>query len=115
MTESEFQTLVLENQDRVYNTCLGFMKDAEEAKDMSQEVFIHVYQNIKKFKGESLLSTWIYRITVNKCLEEMRKKGRQKRAAHLEEHFRSRYSEQSTRFLPPWCSVRKSATSKNSF
>ncbi|MEP1094702.1 MAG: RNA polymerase sigma factor [Cyclobacteriaceae bacterium] len=85
MTENEFQTLVLENQDRVYNTCLGFMKDLEEAKDMSQDVFIHVYQNISKFKGESLLSTWIYRVAVNKCLEEIRRRGRQKRSVHLED------------------------------
>ncbi len=61
------------------------MKNQEEAEDMSQEVFIHVYQNIDKFKGESLISTWIYRIAVNKCLEEMRKKRRQKRAAYLED------------------------------
>ena len=61
------------------------MKNQEEAKDMSQEVFIHVYQNIGKFKGDSLLSTWIYRIAVNKCLEEIRKRGRQKRSAQLED------------------------------
>ena len=78
MTEKEFRELVIEHQDQVFNTCLGFMKNSDEAKDMAQEVFIHVYQNIKKFKGESLLSTWIYRITVNKCLEEIRKRGRQK-------------------------------------
>lgn len=61
------------------------MKNEEEAKDMAQEVFIHVHQNIHKFKGESLLSTWIHRIAINKCLEEIRKKGRQKRSAHLED------------------------------
>lgn len=77
--------MIIENQDRVYNTCLGFMKNAQEAEDMAQEVFIHVFQNIAKFKGESKLSTWIYRITTNKCLEEIRKKGRQKRSAHLED------------------------------
>ncbi len=85
MTEEDFHQLVSENQDRVYNTCLGFMKNQEDAKDMSQEVFIHVYQHMDRFKGESLLSTWIYRITVNKCLEEIRKKGRQKRSAQLED------------------------------
>ncbi|MEO9871096.1 RNA polymerase sigma factor [Ekhidna sp.] len=83
MNESDFREIVFENQDRVYNTCLGFMKNAEEAQDMAQEVFIHVYQNIAKFKGESKLSTWIYRISTNKCLEEIRKKSRQKRAGQL--------------------------------
>lgn len=81
--KTDFRNIVSENQDRVYNTCLGFMKNDVEAQDMTQEVFIHVYQNITKFKGDSKLSTWIYRITTNKCLEEIRKKGRKKRSAHL--------------------------------
>ena len=59
------------------------MKNIEEAQDMAQEVFIHVYQNISKFKGDSKLSTWIYRIATNKCLEEIRRKGRKKRSAQL--------------------------------
>jgi len=83
MNEKDFKTIVLDNQDQVYNLCLGFMKNAEEAEDMAQEVFIHVFQNMEKFKGESKLSTWIYRITSNKCLEEIRRKGRQKRTAQL--------------------------------
>ena len=85
ISDSDFREIVLENQDRVYNLCLSFMKNAEEAEDMAQEVFLHVYQNIEKFKGESKLSTWIYRITSNKCLEEIRRKGRKKRAAFIED------------------------------
>lgn len=85
MSDSDFRKVVVENQDNVYNLCLGFMKNAEEAEDMAQEVFLHVYQNIQKFKGESKLSTWIYRVTSNKCLEEIRRKGRKKRAAFVED------------------------------
>lgn len=83
MKETDFREIVSENQDQVYNVCLGFMKSDEEAQDMVQEVFIHVYQNIAKFKGDAKLSTWIYRITTNKCLEEIRRKGRKKRSAQL--------------------------------
>ncbi len=101
MTEIDFQQMVLENQDRVYNTCLGFMKNQEEAKDISQEVFIHVYQNISKFKGESLLSTWIYRIAINKCLEELRRRGRQKRSAHLEDISDPIVQNKATDFFHP--------------
>lgn len=85
ISDSDFRDIIYENQDRVYNLCLGFMKNAEEAEDMAQEVFLHVYQNIQKFKGESKLSTWIYRIASNKCLEEIRRKGRKKRAACVED------------------------------
>ena len=60
-------------QDRVYNTCLGFLKNEEEAEDVAQEVFIKVFKNMDRFKGNSSISTWIYRITVNNCLDELRK------------------------------------------
>jgi len=85
MSDSDFREIVLENKDSIYNLCMGFMKNAEEAEDMAQEVFLHVYQNIQKFRGESKLSTWMYRITANKCLEEIRRKGRKKRAAYFED------------------------------
>lgn len=101
MNASEFREIVNENQDRVYNLCLGYMKNAEEAEDMAQEVFVHVYQNLKKFKGESKLSTWIYRITTNKCLEEIRKRGRQKRSAQLEDISDSMIQNKAADFFHP--------------
>lgn len=101
MTEADFRELVREHQDRVYNTCLGFMKNQQEAEDMAQEVFIHVYQQISKFKGESLLSTWIYRIAVNKCLEEIRRKGRQKRSAELADISDESVQNQAADFFHP--------------
>ena len=66
-------------QDKVFNTCLGFLKNEAEAKDAAQEVFINIYKNVNSFKGESSLSTWIYRITVNICLGELRKTKTKKR------------------------------------
>jgi RNA polymerase sigma-70 factor (ECF subfamily) len=55
------------------------LQNMEDAEDVSQEIFITIHLNIVKFKEESSLSTWIYRITVNKCLEFIRKKKRKKR------------------------------------
>ncbi|MEP1033744.1 RNA polymerase sigma factor [Ekhidna sp.] len=101
MKEADFRDIVNENQDRVYNTCLGFMKNAVEAQDMAQEVFIHVYQNIAKFKGDSKLSTWIYRITTNKCLEEIRRKGRKKRSAQLSDISDEAIQNQAPDFFHP--------------
>ncbi len=75
----DFGTLVDQYQGLVYNTCLGFLKHAEDAEDMAQEVFIEVFRSIKKFRGEANLKTWLYRIAVNKCLESIRKSNRQKR------------------------------------
>lgn len=101
MKETDFRNIVNENQDRVYNTCLGFMKNDEEAQDMTQEVFMHVYQNMIKFKGDSKLSTWIYRITTNKCLEEIRKKGRKKRSAKLSDISDEAIQNQTPDFFHP--------------
>ena len=82
-SEEAFKSLVELYQLQVYNTALGLLRSAEEADDTSQEVFIEVYLSIGKFKGESKLSTWIYRITVTKSLELMRFKKRKKRFAPL--------------------------------
>lgn len=66
-------------QKKVFNTCLSFVPNSEDAEDLAQEVFIEVFNSIEKFKGNSKLSTWIYRIAVNKCLEFIRKKKTKKR------------------------------------
>lgn len=76
-----FKTLVEKHQQRVYNTCLGFVKNPEDADDLTQEVFIEVFRSILKFRMESKLSTWIYRISVTKSLEYLRSRKRKKRFA----------------------------------
>ena len=63
---------------RVINTCYRFLLDKEGAEDLSQEVFIEVFQSIKLFRGDAKLSTWIYRIAVTKCLDEIKKRNRKK-------------------------------------
>jgi len=78
--ESDFKGIVLAHQDRVYNTCLGFVKHEEEAEDIAQEVFIQVYESYDTFLQKAELSTWIYKITVNKCLEAIRKSKAKRRS-----------------------------------
>jgi RNA polymerase sigma-70 factor (ECF subfamily) len=63
----------------VYNLALSFLQNTEDAEDLTQEVFIEVYNSFYKFNGNSTISTWIYRITVNKALDFIRKKKRKKR------------------------------------
>ena len=81
--ETAFRDLVEQHQVRVYNTCLGLIRNEAEADDISQEVFIEIYRSIGTFRGESKLSTWIYRIAVTKSLEYIRAKKRKKRFAIL--------------------------------
>lgn len=78
---SAFGELISAYGNRVINTCYRFLLDKEDAEDVSQEVFIEVYQSIKSFRGDSKLSTWILRIAVSKSLDEIKKQKRKKRVS----------------------------------
>ncbi len=85
--ESAFTKLVDEYQDMVYNTALGIVQQADDADDITQEVFIQVYQSISSFKGDSKFSTWLYRIPVSKALDHEKKKKRKKRIGFVQSLF----------------------------
>ncbi len=85
--EGAFKTIVTTWQDMVYNTALGILQSAEDAEDVAQEVFVQVYESIHTFKGESKLSTWLYRITTSKALDHIRRKKRKKRFAFIQHLF----------------------------
>jgi RNA polymerase sigma factor (sigma-70 family) len=79
-----FKSIVETWQDMVYNTALGILQNEEDAEDVTQEVFIRVFESVSSFKGESKLSTWIYRITISKAMDHIRKKKRKKRFAFIQ-------------------------------
>lgn len=76
---SAYETLLKRSGAHVFNTALGILQNREDAEDITQEVFAEVYQAIQHFKEDSRLTTWIYRITVTKSLEHLRKQKTQKR------------------------------------
>jgi RNA polymerase sigma-70 factor (ECF subfamily) len=67
-----FEELILKYESRVYRTCWRFVGNSNDAEDITQEVFIRIYNNLSKFKKNSSFSTWIYRITVNTAAWPMR-------------------------------------------
>jgi RNA polymerase sigma-70 factor (ECF subfamily) len=75
-----FTELVDRYKDRIF-WLIQRMVGTGEAEDLTQEVFIRMYQALPRFRGESKFSTWIYRIAHNLCLSELRKRGR--RGDHL--------------------------------
>ena len=81
---SAFGILLDDFEQKVFNTCISFVPNKEDAEDIAQEVFLEVFRSIHKFKGNSKLSTWIYRIATNKCLEFIRKKNTKKRFAFMQ-------------------------------
>ncbi len=81
--ESAFRYLVDQYQDRVYNTALGIVQNAQDAEDVAQEVFIQVFKSIDQFKGEARLSTWLYRIATTRSLDLLRSRKSKKRQGIL--------------------------------
>lgn len=57
---------------KVYRQCMGYINDPDTAKDITQETFIKVWQQLPKFRNESSIGTWIFRIAVNPCLGQIR-------------------------------------------
>ena len=85
--EQAFKYLVDNFQDRVFNTVIGIVQNEQDAEDVAQEVFIQVYRAIHSFKGESQLSTWIYRIATTRSLDLLRSRKSKKRFAFVQSIF----------------------------
>lgn len=85
---SAFEALILKHEKIVYNVALRMMNHSEDARDISQEVFLKAYRSLAQFDERAAFSTWLYRITHNTCIDEMRKrKGKQ--SYSLEEELES--------------------------
>jgi RNA polymerase sigma-70 factor (ECF subfamily) len=75
-----FDDLVLRFQDRVYNMSYRILGNREDALDISQEVFLTAFRALERFESRSSFGTWIYRVTVNRCRDELRRRGSRKHA-----------------------------------
>lgn len=73
--DSTFRLLVQRHQEKVRNIIYLMLSYSNEVDDLAQEVFITVHKNLKNFRFESQFTTWLYRITVNKCKDYLRKKN----------------------------------------
>jgi len=82
-----FRILVERYQDRVINTCYGFLHNRQDAEDTAQEVFLEIFRSIGSFRESARLGTWIYRIAIAKSLDLLRKMKRKKRLAVLVRFF----------------------------
>lgn len=69
-----YEKIIQKYQSKVFGLIYNMTKNQNEIEDLAQEVFIKIYKNLGKFKGDSSLYTWIYKITVNLCLDEMKKR-----------------------------------------
>ena len=77
-SSAAFGELVRRHQQRVYGLVLGMTRNHLDANDLSQEVFLSAFRNLGTFNRKSSFSTWVYRIAVNKSLNFLKKRGKEK-------------------------------------
>lgn len=73
--ETVFNELVKRHKEKVRNIIYVTLTNSDVVDDIAQEVFITIYKNLKNFRFESQFTTWVYRITINKCKDHLRKKN----------------------------------------
>lgn len=81
--EKEFTNVVRENKATIYTVCYMFSADKEEVEDLFQEVLIALWRGFESFRGESKVSSWIYRVALNTCISAERKKSHRPDTARL--------------------------------
>lgn len=69
-----FEEIYQRHHRRVYSICLRMLQNAQEAEDLTQDVFIQLYRKIGSFRGDSAFTTWLHRMTVNQVLMHFRKR-----------------------------------------
>ena len=81
--EKEFQTIIQQHGNKLYRLCLAYLYDTTQVDDLYQEVLMNIWKSLKNFKGKSVITTWLFRITVNTAITYNRKeKKRQQLFTH---------------------------------
>ena len=70
--QDAFEQIVLANQNKVYSLCLRLVNNRDDAADLAQEVFLKAWWSLPNFRGNSSLSTWLYRMATNLCIDHLR-------------------------------------------
>jgi len=102
--QENFLQIYQEYEQPIFNYILRMIQDYEIAEDLTQDIFVRVYQHLSTFRGESSFSTWIYRLATNLCRDHFRKKSsRQERRTDLLGILSSGENQVIERFDPHEC------------
>ena len=85
--KKQFERLYQSHSDKIYRLCLGYLRDEFEVKDLFQQVMLNIWNNIDSFRGESKISTWVYRITVNTAITYSKNRQKLDQRFKLERDF----------------------------
>mgnify|MGYP003553817947 CR=1 FL=1 len=81
-----FESIYNQHKILVYNLALNYLQNTEDAEEITQDVFVQLHHSLSEFKEQSSLKTWIYRITINKSLDFIKKKNSQLDILNVECH-----------------------------
>jgi len=95
-----FEELVAQYQGKVYALAFRYMGNEEDASDMAQEALLKAYRSLRLFKGNSSFGTWLYRITTNVCLDELRRRKRRITPLSLDEPLATQDGEEMEKDIP---------------
>ncbi len=90
--EIAFTAFMQAHQNRVFNAVLNMMQHVEDAEEITQDVFVDVYRSAENFRGDAAVSTWLYRIAMNKCIDQLRKKQRRQKWNSVTDFFSAKTS-----------------------
>src|SRR5438094_483565 len=85
-----FDVIVERHRRNVYQLCYRFVGNHEDASDLAQDVFVRAFKGLKRFKGDSSLGTWLYRVAVNVCLNRVAVKRPAQEAIEADQHIDTR-------------------------
>lgn len=74
--EIDFARIVREHKGTIYTVCYMFSKDEDEVADLFQDILMNLWKGFERFRGESSIRTWLYRVSLNTCISANRKKRR---------------------------------------
>jgi len=80
MQSSTFNEVYDRHVRMVYNLCMNYLHNAQDAEEATQDVFLKVHEGLSKFRGEAALRTWIYRVAINTSLDHIKARKRKKRS-----------------------------------
>lgn len=103
-----FRKLMERHQKTIWRVCYGFVKNAEDAEDLAQEVFLKAYRNLHRFEGRSSFKTWVYRIAINTSQNELRRRSRRPQSSDTT-------LETVSEFLPSDASVEESVLTNSRY
>ncbi len=89
-----YQVLIEEHKEMVFKTCLRYLREPEDARDIAQDVFVEALNAVADFRKEAAISTWLYRIAVNKSLNFLKKHKRRTLSDDMSGHIPENMHEQ---------------------